>query len=515
MTRELSLPRVVIIELGSQFTLLIERTLRELGVRSAILSPQRAAEWFNQNTPKAVILSGGASSVYDSDAPQPPKEILSLCQKHGQPVAILGICYGMQWLAQVFGGEVKPMAGNREYGEAMIDLLEVNLTLFEGTPSKQPVWMSHGDSVTVLPEGFTALAQTNTGTIAAMRKDSIWGVQFHPEVTHSIFGKEVLGNFLRLAGCQKDWVPSSIISAIQDEIVEGVGWGKAIIGESGGVDSTVLAAIAAPVLDDRLLAITIDGGQLREGELDEIRENAYSAGVSLKVINAHSEFATAMRGVTDAEKKRHRFKEVYPSIFIREAILFGAPVALQGTLAPDRIESGATGGRNIKSHHNVGLKMGHLTQLHPFGHLFKYEIRALAKEVGLPERVCKRQPFPGPGLFIRVVGVPATPKKLNIVRWADNQVQLILLHHGLYDQVSQLVVAYIGIDTVGVKGDARVYGGSIVVRAVETLDFMTSSAVHFPDEVEDEITSVLTRHPEVVRVWFDFTRKPPATTEME
>lgn len=222
-----------------------------------------------------------------------------------------------------------------------------------------------------------------------------------------------------------------------------------------------------------------------------------------------------MANVTDAEKKRQRFKKIYASFFVRAAKNFGATAVLQGTLAPDRIESGATGGAIIKSHHNVDLKMDNLIQLHPIDNLFKYEVRALAREIELPESVWNRQPFPGPGLFLRVVGVPATPDKLDVVRWADARVREILVQHHIYDQLSQLVVAYMGVNTVGVKGDGRVYGGAIVVRAIETIDFMTARSVHLSDDVEDAISSTLTRHPEIVRVWFDPTKKPPATTEME
>ena len=222
-----------------------------------------------------------------------------------------------------------------------------------------------------------------------------------------------------------------------------------------------------------------------------------------------------MRNAVDAEKKRRRFKKTYAEFFTLLAKKVGASVVIQGTLAPDRIESGATGGALIKSHHNVGLTMGRLHQLHPVDHLFKYEIRALAQELALPESVSLRQPFPGPGLFIRVVGTPATPDKLDIVRWADARTREILEKHGVYKALSQLVVAYIATNTVGVKGDARVYGGAIVVRAVETTDFMTARGVHFSDVIEEEISATLTRRPDIVRVWYDPTQKPPATTEFE
>lgn len=507
-------PRVVIIELGSQYTLLIERTLRELGVRSVVLDPKRAEAWLSQYPVKAIILSGGASSVYDDDAPQPPEHALSLCQREENPVALLGICYGMQWLTQRLGGEVKAVDGKREYGDATIHIATAD-TLFTGTPLEQQVWMSHGDSVTTLPEGFAVRAESARGAVAAIQRDNMWGVQFHPEVSHTPHGKTFLQNFLHAAGCEQDWTPSSMVDAIRQSVIDKLGDKRVIFGFSGGVDSTTLSAILAPALGDRLYAVTIDGGHLREGELEEIQRHAQAAGVTLHVIDAREAFQEVMRDTVDAEEKRQRFKQVYTNLFVSAARNVGAKAVLQGTLAPDRIESGATGGAVIKSHHNVGLLMGDLLQLHPVDHLFKYEVRALAQEVGLPESVWNRQPFPGPGLFLRVVGTPATTDKLDLVRWADARVREVLMRRGLYTDLSQLVVAYIGVDTVGVKGDARVYGGSIVVRAIETIDFMTATGVWFPQEVVHEITRTLIAHPSIVRVWFDPTDKPPATTEME
>lgn len=421
----------------------------------------------------------------------------------------------MQWLAHSLGGKVVASAGSREYGEMDINIRDVTPSLFVGTPSLQRVWMSHGDSVSVVPEGFEVLAQSRSDTIAAMANGHIFGVQFHPEVTHTDHGKSILANFLRIAGCAADWQPPAMVVSIVEDTLSQLGGRTAVIGFSGGVDSTTVSAILAPTLGDRLQGIVIDGGHLREDELTEIRRHARCAGIRLETIDAQVQFAEAMAGITDAEKKRRRFKEVYADIFRRFAEHSGAGAVIQGTLAPDRIESGATGGAVIKSHHNVGLDMGGLLQVHPVQHLFKYEVRALACEIGLPESVWNRQPFPGPGLFLRVVGTPATPDKLDIVRWADARVQEITKRHGVYGGLSQLVIAYVGVNTVGVKGDERVYGGAIVVRAVETVDFMTARGVHFSDVVEEEISSALTSHPDIVRVWYDPTQKPPATTEME
>lgn len=539
-------PHVAIIDFHSQYTLLIARTLREIGARSVILNPANAMRWLKENPPRAIILSGGDASVYDENAPQLPGEVLSLRREDGQPIAILGICYGMQWLAHHLGGEVKPVSDNREYGEASVKLHDSGGNFFLDTPENQKVWMSHGDSVTKLPEGFNALAYSDTGTIAAMQRGLVFGVQFHPEVTHTSHGKTMIANFLKLAQCVEDWTPSSIIASIREDVVSQLGNEKAIFGFSGGVDSTTLATILAPVLKERLLAVTIDGGNLREGEIEEIKMHASVAGVNLRIMDARGEFQEAMTsflcvderwswfakfwvfllnwfvrrvvgyvGVVDAEEKRRRFKMIYTSLLVRVARDFGATVVLQGTLAPDRIESGSTGGVTIKSHHNVGLDMGDLRQLHPFEGLFKYEVRALAKELGLPESVWNRQPSPGPALFIRVIGVPATPDRLDIVRWADARVREILVKNGIYEQISQLVVAYLGLNTVGVKGDARTYRGSIGIRAVETIDFMTARGIWFPEHVVSEISRTVTSHPGIVQASFWPTDKPPATIEFE
>jgi len=513
-------PQVAIIELGSQYTLVIERTLRELGVRAVILDPKRALPWLTAYKPKAVILSGGAASVYDKDAPQPPAEVLNLKNADGNPVAILGICYGMQWLAHRLGGKVEPIEGRREYGETKLILTGELSLLFNETPQEQVVWASHGDSVTTVPPDFRVLATSLNNTPAAMANGNlIFGVQFHPEVTHTENGKKILANFLALAGCKQDWQPNSVITEIQGNVWKELGGidsgNKAIFGFSGGVDSTTLGRMLGPMLGPRLTGVVIDGGHLREGELKEIHAHAEAADVRLEVINVAKAFQTAMASVTDAEEKRKRFRIVYAATLMAAARKFGAKFLLQGTLATDRIESGATGGATIKTHHNVGLEMRGLVQLHPLGHLFKHEVRALARSLELPESVWNRQPFPGPGLFLRVVGTPATTDKLEVVRWADARVREITLRHGLYPRFAQLIVAYLGVNTVGVKGDGRVYGGSIVVRAVTTQDFMTARGVYLPEEVAREISSTLTSDPRIVRVFYDPTDKPPATTEME
>lgn len=507
-----ALPQVLIIELGCQYTLNIERALRELGFRSVILEPRRAAQWLLKNEVRAVILSGGAASVYESNAPQPPDAVLFL-RHDGRPVPVLGICYGMQWLAQRCNGVVKPVSGAREYGAAKLSIISDKL--FDGTPLQQTVWMNHGDSVAILPEGWKAIGFTGIDTIAAMTNGVFYGVQFHPEVTHTVHGKKILENFMVIAGCERDWEPLSLVSSIREKTESELNGETCVFGFSGGVDSTTVAAVLSPVLKDRIHAITIDAGNLRDGELDEIRYNARLAGVNCTVIDARKRFIPLFHDTVDAEEKRRRFKVAYAEEFMRAAKECGATAVLQGTLATDTIESGGTGGACIKSHHNVGLTMPSLRQLHPISDLFKYEVRALAQSIGLPEVVYARQPFPGPGLFLRIVGVPVTDERLDILRFADKEVRAILQRHGLYDSLSQLIVAYLGLNTVGVKGSARVYSHMIGVRAVETMDFMTARGVYFPEVVAREISSVLTPHPAIGRILFDPTDKPPATTEFE
>lgn len=509
----MDLPEVVIIELGSQYTLLIERTLRGLERRSVVLDPKRAEQWLQQHTCKAVILSGGAASVYDADAPQPPSRILSL-RNGGKPIPILGICYGMQWLVKQLGGSVGAVDSGREYGEHIIVRASEG-GLLTNTPQRQTVWMSHGDSIVALPSTVGVTARSDSGTTAAIEAGHLYGVQFHPEVTHTPSGTEILRNFLGLAGCPKDWQPKSLIAAIQDSIADQLRGERVVFGYSGGVDSSVLAALLSSVLGDDALAVTIDGGHLRAGELDEIRAHAEAAGVTLRIISAHDAFAKVLAHTTDPEAKRAAFRDVYRALLVEAAHEFGATYIAQGTLAPDRIESGATGGATIKTHHNVGLSFGHLKQVHPLGDLFKYEVRALARELGLPLSISERQPFPGPGLFLRIVGVPVTPERLELVCQADAVVTDILRRHLLYEGISQLVVGLVGVNTVGVLGDQRAYGPAVVVRAVHTQDFMTAQGVYFPEPVAREIVRAVTAIPGIVRCWLDITDKPPATTEFE
>ena len=504
--------QILVVDLGSQYTLVIGRTLRELGVRSAVLSPAQSVPWLESNRPKGIILSRGPNSVYERGAPEPPKRILSL------GIPILGICYGMQWLAKVFGGEVVGDHTRSEYGPATISL-DPNATLFNTIAPAQSVWASHGDRVASLPDGFEAVGWCAPDkSIAAFHnaQRGIWGLQFHPEVRNTEYGKDMLRQFLvAVCHCDFDWQPHDIITGIQTETAERIKNDRAIIGFSGGVDSTTLTAILRPVLGERLQAVTIDTGALRANELEEVRSYASIVGVQHHVLNRSRTFARSIPKTIDAEKKRHRFRDAYRKSLNGAGREFHAPWLLQGTLATDVIESGRAGASAlIKSHHNVGLTF-RLKQLHPLSHLFKYEVRELGASLKLPDSIARREPFPGPGLYIRVIGIPATPERIEIARWADEVVRKILLDAEPPEVFSQLVVALDGNRFVGVKGDKRVYGHAILVRAVETADFMTAIGHQFHRNTRQLITTALTKHPQIVHVGFFETPKPPATTEFE
>jgi len=510
--------QILVVDYGSQYTLVIGRTLRELGVRSVILPPKKADAWLKNNNPKAVILSGSNWSVHNEGAPEIPKSL----DITGKKYLILGVCYGMQLLANKLGGKVDRPLLHREYGPAIVSV-DTAHPLFKGVKEKTEVWASHGDTVTKLPKGFKSIA--TSGGCAAMtdKNNRVMGIQFHPEVVNTKEGKKILQNFLNISGCKKDWDPIDLIRQIQKEVLDIVDKNKnrqnIILGFSGGVDSTTLSSILAPVLGKRLICVAIDTGGLRGGELEEIKANALSAlgaGVkNLVVIPAADEFIKNISTTIDGEEKRAKFREVYKGIFEEQIEKYNAGFIVQGTLATDIIESGKMGeSAMIKTHHNVGLAW-QVDDLHPFRNLFKYEVRELARALKLPPSVYERNPFPGPGLFLRVVGTGVSKEKLELVRQADKTVADILKKYKIEKEISQLIVALFGINSVGVKGDERVYGHSLSVRAVQTSDFMTAKGFYFPEEVVNEITSALTKHKDIVRVFFDMTPKPPATTEFE
>jgi GMP synthase (glutamine-hydrolysing) len=388
--------------------------------------------------------------------------------------------------------------------------------LFEGLPETLKVWASHGDVVAAVPVGFQAIAHANE-VIEGIQNlnQKIYAVQFHPEVMQTEDDNMILRNFAQIiCSCEKDWQSTDVVTEIQQSVVAMVAEGRAAIGVSGGVDSTTLAALLAPILKEKLYAFFIDTGGMRHNEVGEVQTLCKNAGVDLHVIDAKKEFFNTLSGITDAEEKRKRFKDAYAPIFKKVIHENNITHILQGTLATDLIESGSTGAaQTIKSHHNVGLDFG-VAEVTPFATLFKHEVRALARSIGLESALSERKPFPGPGLFIRVVGVPVTEELIEKVRTADHLVTELLKKEPFYKDISQLVVALLGSKTVGVQGDNRSYQYPIVVRVISSTDFMTVKGIELPAEIRRSIITEVTKHG-FNRVFFDETPKPPATTELE
>ncbi|MFA6520391.1 MAG: glutamine-hydrolyzing GMP synthase [Candidatus Paceibacterota bacterium] len=506
-------PQILIIDLGSQYTEIIRRSLRYLGFHSIILSSEASLGWIKENKPKGVILSGGNASVYDVDMPDIPEGVIKM------DIPVLGICLGMQWLAYINDkNSIQAIKEGKSYGPVEVTLEKSKL--FENLPARINAWSSHGDSVKTVPSDFNIIATSKSGGVVEAMEcadKKIWAVQFHPEVEQTEDENIILNNFIvNICGCEKDYDKGSVIEEIRARTKEALGSGTAIIGVSGGVDSTTLAAILAPTLGSQLKAFMIDTGGMRKNEIEHVKDIAKKAGINLEIIDKYkNKFIEEIGKTIDAEEKRSAFRKVYGEVFKEVAQNYGATHMLQGTLATDLIESGSAGNSAlIKTHHNVDLDLG-LKEIMPLSDYFKFEVRELAREFGLEELVSGRQPFPGPGLYLRIVGTPVTSEFLEIVRDADYEVTQILKKHNVYDKISQTIIALLGVNTVGVKGDGRVYGYSLVVRTVETVDFMTIKGFYLEPKVCEEIISTLIKHPKIVRVFFDWTTKPPATTEFE
>jgi len=515
---------VLVIDFGAQYAQLIARRVREAGVYSEIVPHTITAAEVASRRPAALILSGGPSSVYEEGAPSYDPAILEL----GLPV--LGICYGHQVIAQALGGEVA-RTGAREYGSTETAIAR-NGTILDGLPASQITWMSHGDSVARAPEGFEVLASTASTPVAAMADDvrRLYGVQWHPEVRHSEHGQRIIENFLhRAARLPADWNSGSVIAEQVERIRAQVGSSRVLAALSGGVDSAVAAAIVHRAVGDQLVCVFVDHGLLRAGEREQVeRDYVAATGVRLVTVDARERFLTALTGVTEPEAKRKIIGEQFIRVFeqaerdlVAEAAADGEPIRflVQGTLYPDVVESGGGAGTaNIKSHHNVGGLPEDLRfeLIEPLRTLFKDEVRAIGRELGLPEAIVSRQPFPGPGLGIRIVG-EVTQARLELLRAADAIVRAELTAAGLDAEIWQCpVVLLADVRSVGVQGDGRTYGHPIVLRPVSSEDAMTADWARLPYELLARISNRITNEVAGVnRVVLDVTSKPPGTIEWE
>lgn len=516
---------VLVIDFGAQYAQLIARRVREASVYSEIVPHSITASEVAAHNPLAIILSGGPSSVYEQGAPRLDPGILEL----GVPT--LGICYGFQVMAQQLGGAVA-QTGNREYGATTVSLADTPSVLTAGQPHSQTVWMSHGDSVATAPPGFEVLASTADTPVAAFAhpERGFYGVQWHPEVKHSDFGQEILVNFLhRAAAITPDWNSGNVIAEQVDRIREQVGSARVICGLSGGVDSAVAAAIVHRAVGDQLVCVFVDHGLLRKDERRQVEEDYVAAtGIRLVTVDAREQFLTALQGVSDPETKRKiigrefiRTFEAAERNLVAEAASDGEPIRflVQGTLYPDVVESGGGAGTaNIKSHHNVGGLPDDLQfeLIEPLRTLFKDEVRQIGRELGLPEPIVSRQPFPGPGLGIRIIG-EVTQKRLDLLRDADAIARHELSAAGLDADIWQCpVVLLADVRSVGVQGDGRTYGHPIVLRPVSSEDAMTADWSRLPYDVLARISNRITNEvPDVNRVVLDITSKPPGTIEWE
>ena len=507
---------VVVLDYGGQYSQLIARRVRECGVFSELLPHHVGAAEVARRRPKGVILSGGPASVYADGAPPLDRELLEL----GVPV--LGICYGMQLLARELGGQVEG-AEVGEFGRSQLAVSETG-RLLAGTPAEQTCWMSHRDTVFAAPPGFAALASSTASPVAAFEsaERQIYGIQFHPEVVHTPYGQQVLTNFLGdVCGCERRWSPASVIEEQIARIRAQVGDGRAICGLSGGVDSSVAALLVHRAIGDRLTCVFVDHGLMRKNEGEQViaafRDHFK---VPLVAVDAEERFLTRLRGVSDPEEKRKRIGAEFIRVFEEEAArLDDVRFLVQGTLYSDVIESGGgTGAATIKSHHNVGGLPDDLEfeLVEPLRTLFKDEVRAVGEELGLPERLVWRQPFPGPGLAIRIVGGEATKERLDTLREADAILQDEIRKAGLYRELWQSFCVLPDIRTVGVQGDARTYGNVIVIRAVTSDDAMTADWARLPYDLLEQIASrMINQIRPVGRVVLDITSKPPGTIEWE
>ena len=508
---------ILVLDFGSQYTQLIARRVRESNVYSEILPWDIDEEKIREIKPKGIILSGGPESVTQSHTPRIPQVAFDL------NIPLLGICYGMQTLAEQMGGQVIS-SDNKEFGHAEV-LLKADSTLFKDLEQTLNVWMSHGDQVQDLPDNFTLIASTDSAPIAAMQHQTkpIFALQFHPEVTHTECGKVILDNFIfKVCEASNDWKMDDLIEQRIAEIKNKVGDNKVLLGLSGGVDSSVTAALLHQAIGKKLICVFVDNGLLRKGEADEVMQT-FKENMNLNVIKSDSEeaFLRHLKGVDDPEQKRKIIGRTFIDVFDAEAIkIKDVDFLAQGTIYPDVIESSGSESKEarvIKSHHNVGglPEEMQMDLVEPLRDLFKDEVRKMGVELGLAPEMLYRHPFPGPGLGVRILG-EVTKDKTNVLKEADYIFIEELKKADLYDKVSQAFAVYLPVKSVGVVGDERRYAEVIALRAVETIDFMTARWAHLPYDFLEHVSNRIVNEIEAVsRVVYDISSKPPATIEWE
>ena len=507
--------KILVLDYGSQYNQLITRRIRDFGIYSELLSHKLSAEEIKEMHPKGIIFSGGPNSVYAKDAFKVDPEIYKL------GIPILGICYGMQLMSYDLGGKVEP-ADDSEYGRADIEVIDDDAVMFKGLPKKQYVWMSHGDRVVEAPEGFKVVATSKNCPISAIANDEkkLYGIQFHAEVRNSQYGLDILKKFaFDVCGAKANWSMDDFIDMQVESIRKEVGDKKVILGLSGGVDSSVTAVLIHKAIGDQLTCIFVDHGLLRKNEADEVM-NALSRDLGVKIVkvDAADRFLGKLKGVSDPEQKRKIIGKEFVEVFNEEAKkMKDAEYLAQGTLYTDVIESGTDTAQTIKSHHNVGglpKKLG-FKLIEPLRSLFKDETRELGEKLGIPHDLVWRQPFPGPGLGIRVLG-EITPEKLEIVRESDAILREEIKKAGLDEEIWQYFTVLPGIRSVGVMGDGRTYDYAVGIRAVTSIDGMTADFAKIPWDVLQKISvRIVNEVDHVNRILYDVTSKPPSTIEWE